>query len=292
MTPNDDPMVPAIHVEAQARYVLGFPILIAVELRNRTTDTDYLDLPRLGLLTPIDSLAVELRPQRGGTAVSLGPSFEMADRELLRTELMAGERARMLIDVSTFGQPLKAGRYELVGRLFSGPGSFRESEPVEVELVAPTAAERAEAERLRAQGMDRKRLDTGSWQPFLTSNRSAVAAPANLGATASQQLAPYLALHRAAYGPIPLAQIPLEAFAAFKGPVLAPEGALLRYELIAARGSPPEIAAARADLLRQWPAMKQRVEQVDRGSGLLTTLRKVYGVERTSPPRAGKPPAG
>ena len=149
MSASDEPLVPAIYIDAEARYVLGLPMLIAVELRNEGADTDYLNLPDLGLLAPIDSLAVVLRPQGGGPALVIGPAFGTRDENLFRTELLAGERTRVLIDIFELGQPLEAGHYALECRLYSRPGVFRASPAVAVELVEPSAPEQAQAQWLR-----------------------------------------------------------------------------------------------------------------------------------------------
>lgn len=290
MSESEEPLVPVIRVEAQGRYVIGFPLLIAVGLCNESVDTDYLNLPDLGLLMPIDSLALVLHPEGGGPALVIGPSFETEEQHLFRTHLMVGECTRSVIDISTLGQPLEPGRYRLESRLFSHSGVYRASPGVAVELVEPSAPERAQAQRLRRLGLPGQALDTGSWLPFLTHNGSSVPPPAGLGAIASYQLALHLALHGAAYGPVALDLLPLDHFAAVQGPVLAPEVAVLQYELLAARTSDTRRDAARALILRQWPALGRRLDQVDRGSGLLTTLRNGYGAgSNRKPPAASSP---
>jgi hypothetical protein len=212
--------------------------------------------------------------------VTLGPIFETGERNLFRTALPAGERSRALIDLTWFGQPLAPGRYTLVGRLYRHPGAFRAAPPVVIELQAPSPAEQAAAERLRTQGVAARQPDTGSWQPMLIRNWPPALLPSGLGPTASRQLALHLAVHRAAYGSHPLAEVPLEVLDDLRGPVLAPAAAVLRYELVAARAGGAVLAAQRAEILRQWPGLKRRLEQIDRGAGMLTTLRNAYGPGR------------
>jgi hypothetical protein len=283
-------MVPAITVEAETQYLLEFPLLIGVTLRNDTADTDYLDLPELGLLTPLDSLAADLKTLDGSSALRLGPSFEARDSNLFRTTLMAGESTRVLIDLAHFGQPLKPGLYELSLALFSRPGVFRSSAPVRIELIAPSAEERSEALRLRHLGLRGNAVDTGSWRPFLTSSWNSVSVSPALGEQAARQLALYLRLHRLTYGPAPLSQVPLDTFRPLRGPVLSSEAEALEYELLAARASKPQLDATRSGILQKWPGLKARLDRIDEGAGLLTTLRKGYGVERDPPLPAGRRP--
>lgn len=290
MNGSTKPMIPAIAVAAEAQYVLEFPIFVAVILRNETTDTDYLDLPELGVLHPIDSLAIDLQPVNGGARVQLGPSFAFREQNLFRTDLMAGQAKRMLIDLSRFGQPLSAGQYQLKLSIFDSAHVSRSSSPVKVEFVEPSAAERAEAARLRRLGLRTNVVDSGSWLPFLTSNWNTVSLSPAVGEKASHQLALHLALHRAAYGPEPIARFPLEVFQTLRGPVLSAEAASLEYEILAARGSKAELETARSMLLQTWPDLKARLDQIDKGEGVLKTLRKGYGVEKDPPLPPGRRP--
>lgn len=282
--------VPAIAVEAEARYVLGYPILVAVILHNETVDTDFLDLPELGLLLPIDSLAAVLQPIKGGPIVRLGPSFTFFDQGLFRTELMAGEVKRMLIDLTQFGQPLSPGEYHLSLFIFSRPGVSRSSSLVRVEFVEPSIEEKIEADRLRRLGLRTNVVDYGSWQPFLTNNWNTVSLSETIGEEASHQLALHLFLHKAAYGPEPLEHFPLDVLRKLQGPVLSAEAASLEYEILAVRGNKTELEITRSRLLQTWPGLKARLKQIDNGEGLITTLRKGYGVEKDFPLPPGRRP--
>lgn len=290
MNQPDEAILPMITVELEPVYVLEYPILVAVLLNNETTDTDYLDLPELGLLFPLDSLAVDLQPVNGDPRVRLGPSFAFRDENLFRTELMAGQAKRMLIDLSKFGQPLRPGRYELTASIFNGPGVSRSSSPVQVEFIEPSAAEHSEAERLRRLGLGAKAVDSGSWGPFLTNNWNTISLPQTVGEQAYRQLALHLCLHKAAYGPEPLARFPLDACRKLRGPVLSAEAAILEYELLVARGSEANRLAARSTIVQRWPALEFRLDKIDRGEGLLTVLRKGYGVEKDLPLPPGRLP--
>lgn len=290
MNAKIDQNLPTVAVEAESRYVLEFPILIAITLRNETTDTDFLNLPDLGLFSTIDSLAVNLKMKEGTQQLRLGPTFWSRDENLFRTELMVGEKKRMLIDLSQFGQAMSPGRYELSVSLFSRHDVFRTSAAREVEFIAPSEAERSETSRLRRLGLRGNAIDYGSWQSFLTNNPNTVAVSKAISDKGFNQLALHLCLHRAAYGPENLAQISLDVFRKLSGPVLLPEAAALEYELLAARGNETQLHAARSSMLDRWPELKARLDGIDKGAGILTTLRKGYGAEKGSRLPQGKPP--
>ncbi len=282
--------LPAITVKAEAQYILGFPILVAVTLHNETPDTDFLILPELGLLSPIDSLALVIKPLDGGPTTKVGPSFEFRDRDLFRTELLAGETKQMLIDLSQFGQPFNSGKNEIYLSIFDGPTVSRSSTPVKVEFVEPSTEERNEASRLRRLGLRTGVVDSGSWQPFLTNNWNTVSLEQFVGESAAQQLALHLFSHLAAYGPEPLERLPLDILPEIQGPVLSAELALLEYEMLAARKNKVEIEDSRSRLLQTWPGLEFRILQIEKGEGFLTTLRRGYGAERDSSlTRAGRP---
>jgi len=285
-----NPPVPAIAVVADPQYVLDFPILVAITLRNDAQDTDYLNLPDLALLHPIDSLAIDLEPTDGGIPIRFGPTFKTRDENLFRTELMAGTARRTLLDLTQFGQAFRPGKYRLKLSIFDRPRVFRSSSPVSLEFIAPTSAERAEAARLRKLGLPGNMQDYGSWLPFLTNNWNTVTLSQSVGRKAADQLALYLALHRAAYGPEPLSSFPLEMFQNLRGLVISAEAAALEYELLAARGPKRDIETARSQLLVKWPDLRHRLYEIDEGKGLLRTLRRGYGAERDFPPPSEKRP--
>jgi len=290
MNQTTETRLPAIAVKAEAQYVLGYPILVAVILHNDSTDTDFLNLPELGLLVPIDSLAAVIQSVDGISSVRLGPSFTFRDRDLFRTELMAGEAKRMVIDLSEFGQTLSPGKYQLSLSIFDGPNVSRSSSPVSVEFIEPSIAERTEAGRLRRLGLRASVVDSDSWKPFLTSNWNTVSLEQTLSEKSAHQLALHLCLHRAAYGPVPLERLTSDVLRELQGPVLSAEAVLLEYEILIARGSKTEIEATRSRLLQTWPDLKTRLQRIDNGEGLLTTLRKGYGIERDPPlPKGGRP---
>ncbi len=290
MDQTEESGAPTIIIETEPSYVLGYPIVVAVVLQNKTTDTDFLDLPQLGLVFPIDSLAAVLEPVKGGATIELGPAFTFRDKDLFRTELMAGESKRMLVDLAQFGQAFQPGRYRLSLSIYVGTKNAKSSLPCEVDFIEPSPIEREEAQRLRRLGLPGKMVDTGSWQPFLTNNWNTVALSTAVGEKVSQQMALYLFLHRAAYGPEPLKRISLDPVRKLHGPVLAAEAAGFEYEILSARGMSDAQQVVRSSALQKWPGLKSRFQEIDQGQGLLTVLRTGYGVEKKSgQPQAVKP---
>lgn len=290
MNEANDPMLPAVFIEAESQYVVGYPVLVAVIFRNETSDTDYLNLPDLGLMNPIDSVSVEFRPVDGGPQIQLGPKFDFREQHLFRTTLMAGEVKRRLIDLTHFGEPVKSGEYWMTLSLYNRPKESRTSSHVKVAFIEPSSAEHSEGKRLRQLGLAPNDRDFGSWKPFLARNWNTVSVSEGIGVQASKQLALYLFLHKACYGPESLSNLGLEMLENLRGPVLSCESALLEYELLCARGNKVEGSAVRPRALQTWPGLKDRFTQIDNGEGLLSLLRKGYGVERNAPLPEGNLP--
>ncbi len=286
----NEPMVPNITIETEAQYVLEFPILVSVTLHNKTTDTDYLDIPELGLLFPLDSLAVDLQPINEGQPSRLGPTFTFRDRNLFRTELMAGQTKRSIIDLSQFGQSLIPGQYQLKVVIFNGPSISRASPPVTVEFIKPTEKEHAEASRLRQLGLRTHAADSGSWQPFLINNWNTVSVSQSVDERAFHQLALHLFLHRAAYGPESITQLSLDMLQQLQGNVLSAEAASFEYEIITTKGDKAERQNARYRLLQKWPDLQTQFDRIENSKGLLTLLKRGYGTEKGPPLPPGPHP--
>jgi len=274
---DDEATVPAISVATEPRYLIGFPMLAEVTLHNDTRETVFLDLPDLGLLLPLDSVGLELRPEDGGEPLTIPPSFHYTEMNLYRTKLEPGDSRTALLDLTDFGAAFPTGRYRLRLSLFQGAGDSRVSEDVAVELAEPTSDEAAEARRLRRLALGPDATDTGAWQPFLTDNWNAVELETRLGSDARDALALYLFLQRALYGPeavagtdpAPLAKVP---------DIARGEAEALTYEILAARGEKQD--ARRRAVASRWPGLLHRLAEADRGEGWLAAARKQVGAEK------------
>ncbi|HYV46597.1 MAG TPA: hypothetical protein VFA20_17145 [Myxococcaceae bacterium] len=281
-TEATDEDLPVLKLEAAPRYLIGFPMVVALTYENRSKDAEFYHLPPMGLLATRGAIRAQLEPSGGGAPVIARFAPEEEEAQGLAVE--AGKSVRGLADLSNAGTPLAPGAYRLTLVLTRGKKQ-RTSNAVPVELVAPSEADAQEAARLRKMGSPR--ADTGAWAPFLSNNWATVTVAAGLSAEARQRLALHLFLHRAAYGPDPVAKIDPSALAAVAtDPLLKPEAAVLRYELLAARRN-PSAAAARAVALQASPGVAGRLAAVDQGDGEIASLRRSVGAER----QHLKPPA-
>lgn len=271
---SDDFELPEIIIEAEARYLCGFPTVIALTFRNDYPDTRFFDLPEMNLLGVPDSIAVQLEPLKGGAGLRTLPSPYRAG--IARLTLEPGEQARMVLDLSNFGLEIQPGTYRLTLALHVSKYS-RRSNPVTVEFVKPSPEDAAEAVRLRRLGISP--TDTGAWGNFLKNNWNTVKVSPNISPEAAKQLALHLFLHHAFYGPTPVGRLNVEALRTITGTVLSAEVALLELEIVTARnGTFPEAMAEQT--LRKWPGVRWRLKQIAEGNGLLAGGRKWFGAEK------------
>jgi hypothetical protein len=272
--------MPAIVIEAPPRYLSGFPMPVAVTWENRAKEAEFYAIPALDLLTTQADVRARFSPKPGGPPVEAHFS---RPEEPEGITLAPGHAARLLVDLSNLAARIAPGAYELTLTLQRGPRS-RSSNIVDIELVAPSDADAAEARRLRKLG--RSPVDAGAWAPFLRDDWNTVTASRTLGAEARRALALHLFLHHAAYGPEKVAAIDPTPLAAIVEPSLAAEVAALRYELLAARHD-AGARAARDAMLKAYPGLAERAAAVDRGEGEIALLRRNVGAEK----RHLKPPA-
>jgi hypothetical protein len=274
--------LPKVVVEAEPRYLIGFPLVVAMTYENDST-TAYATLPALDFDSNYDGrVGVHLVPVRGGVAVqpSVHEHGEFRRKELL---LPPGAAFRTLIDITRESRIWEPGVYELSLSVLYISKNL-ESAPVTVELVTPSAADAQEAARLRGLGNHSYDANQGSWYPFLARNPGTVAVSPALSVEASQQLALYLFHHRAAYGPETPAQIDARRLDAIVAPSLRAEVAALELELAAARLD-PSAPALEKGLVARWPGMAQRAADIRAGNGAIARAREGFGAGSHFAPR-------
>jgi hypothetical protein len=300
---DPDPM-PKLALEAAPRYLIGFPLVVAVTYDNRSGQTDFFLLPDVNLLSAPWGIGLSLAPLSGGAAVEIRPgsSHEEIPHGI---GLKPGEARRMLLDLSSFGialPPESTKAYPNLGPSLLQPGKYRltvilrgagseettSSNPVTVEIVEPEPADAMEATRLRGLGVHG--FDSGGWQGFLASNWNAVVPSPSLSFEAQRQLALHLFLHRAFYGPEPVARLDEALLGRITEPSLAADVAAFRYEIHAARGA-PDAKPMLDDLLARWSGMRWRFAERKDALGhplplALADGRRLYGAES---PRAQHP---
>jgi hypothetical protein len=273
--------LPGVVLEAEPRYLLGLPMLVAVTYDNSGGATQYLTLPELTYWTSKGSFRLNFEPVGAGTPMTTAATpLEMDEKGMV---LNPGEAVRMPLDLSNFVTGLKPGTYKLTFTLVDGPHA-RSSQPVAVLVEAPSAADLAVAERLRR--MAKVPVDTGGWGPFLTRNWNTVAPVSGLSAQAQRQVRLHLFLHRAFYGPQGPGQLDLSPLKALDGAVQEPEGQILMLEgLAAAKGAQTAQKQGNA-LVAKWPGLSRRVKETLDGHGVIAGGRGTFGAEakRLRPP--------
>ncbi len=272
---NREFRLPQILVEAESRYLLGFPLLMAVTFDNTSSTTEFVSLPELDLFFSRGPLSIRLEPIADGVLLTTVPSeLELPTNEM---GLKPGEQKRMLFDLSNLVMSLQPGQYRLTLTLHVA-GYTQASEPIVVEFVTPSTFDAMEATRLRRLGQSP--TDTGAWAPFLRRNWNTVTVSGALTAAATQQLALHLFLHRAFYGPQGVAELETAPLKRMTGPVLAAEAAVLEFEILHARRDAVNRDKLYQSILKNWPGLRYRLEKILRGEGLLTSGRKWFGPEQ------------
>ena len=273
--PHSGLEMPVIILETEKRYLLGFPIVIAVTFENTTEDVHFLDLPELGLLLTYAPIAIQMDPIGDGVSFGTQPSSE--EMGVPSMTLDPGEKKRMALDLSNFGMNIQPGTYSLNLTISINEYS-RRSNSVEVEFVMPSLEDMLEATRLRRLGVSP--TDTGAWAPFLKRNWNTVEVSSELSPDAGRQLAMHLFLHRAFYGPDGVGQVELSALKAVDVPVISTEILVLEFEVFNASNDVIARDRLGQEILSKWPELHHRLQQILQGGGLLTTGRRWFGAEK------------
>jgi len=275
--PSFDLELPAVIVEAERRYLLGFPLVIAVTFDNGSGAAEFFALPELHLLVTRAAVSLQLEPTKGGAPLSIKPSPTETGVPSPSVSLGPGERRRMALDLSNLGLDIQPGTYRLTLGLHVGRYA-RWSDPVPVEFVQPSDQDAQEATRLRRLGV--APTDTGAWAPFLTRNWNTVQASPQTSPDAVGQMALHLFLHRALYAPDSVAQLDPAPLKKITSPILSVEAAVLEYEILHARNDVTARDKLGQTLLSRWPGLRYRLERIRRGEGFLTNGRRWFGAER------------
>jgi hypothetical protein len=265
--------LPRIVTEAEPRYLLGFPLLVAVTFDNRNNkDAEFYDIPDLSVFYGHGTLGVRLAAVGGGEAREIKPSLMEEDRR--GVTLSAGERKTMLVDLSNFGLDIHAGQYDLTVTLRVA-AQQRSSEAVRITFAAASPTDATEAARLR--GLGGPQGSHGAWSPFLTANRSTVRSSPQLSPEATAQLALHLFLHYAIYGPRGVGQLGLDQLKHIRQPSLAAEVAAMAFEIRAAQLDEAGRKALLETVANRWPGIRYRLEPVLAAEGFLAGYRQGLG---------------
>lgn len=267
MDANPGPIT--LTVSCDHEYLAGFPMLVAVELRNVATN----------LFQPFEPFEFFNGPGpvefilRGGAREWTWPRRSRSmEGEPNWVEFGPGKAFLALQDLSELHPDIPPGHYELFARARFG-GGVAPSATASCQIRAPSEKDRAAATKLRASNKNKE----PSWRAFARQNWS-TPDTTSLSASARVHLAYYLYLHRVTYGPVSIAALDPEEPWKFAHGVLESEAALVRLEILRAAHKPEADGVERA-VLERWPGLAWRVEELHVNQGLLTVLRTGWGVE-------------
>ncbi len=255
-------------------YLAGFPMMVAVELHNVTTNLFTSFQPFRSFYGPGP---VEFVLHGGGHEWTWPDEPPRMEGEPNGVDFRPGSSWLALQDLSELHPDIPPGHYELSARsLF--PGGVAPSATAVFDIRAPSEKDRAVAARLRASN-DRK---APSWRAFVRENWSTPDV-AELSVAAHAHLAYYLYLHRVAHGSVSVAALDPEEPWKFAHGILESEAVLVRLEILRA-AQRPEADGVEKAVLERWTGLNWRVEKIHRGQGLLTALRTGWGVESPRAP--------
>ncbi|HXJ21348.1 MAG TPA: hypothetical protein VMT03_14045 [Polyangia bacterium] len=261
----------SLRLRAPATATAGLlPLFVEVTLANDNEATDYYALTNCDPWSPPFPVEFTLSGE-GGEVTLPARSTATAGATPTGFDLLPHQARTFVLDLSELETDVPPGAWRLSARWVMRHEQPRSS-PVSITFEAGDPADAPLIRRLRGLGGG----TSPSWANLIQ-ERAALDDEAlrRLSASSRRTLLPYLILHEAVHGPQPLSQLPLEFLSAhFQGP-WASEASVLTYELFSARAV-PDLAARRAAILARWPGVEFRLDQVDRGAGLLTLWREEY----------------
>ncbi|KYF64764.1 hypothetical protein BE11_48865 [Sorangium cellulosum] len=250
------------------RYVLGFPLHVAITMCADQPGTCIRRLPRPSWAGNAGAIGIHLaRAGTGEVVVRTEPSPivlpELGTPVFL---LKPGACRRMLIDVSSYlPAGLAPGQYTLV-IVYVGPPDRVESPPAPIELAAPGPEEQRELQRLAPE-----LARAGSWGRWTS-------LPPDGGAPVADRVEPgdplrfNWILRYLMYGPDSLCDVDPALLDVLDG-VYAPEAHALRAELHAARGDAARFAE-QAELIRtRYPGLAWWIDRIEAGQSELGFVR-------------------
>jgi hypothetical protein len=266
---SERPSELTLRLQGPPTAIAGLPLLVEVTLANETEQADYYGLMTCDPWSPPFPIAFTFSGE-GGEIRLPARSTATAGATRAGFDLSAGEARTFVVDLSELETVVPPGTWRLSARWVMRHEQPRSS-PVEVVLEPSHPGDGPLIQRLRRLGGA-----VPSWGNLIK-DRDALDDPAlrGLSASARRALLPYLILHEAVHGPQPLSQFPMDLLAAYVDGPWASEAAVLSYELWSAQGA-PDLAERRAAVLARWPGVAFRLEEIDRGAGLLTTWREEY----------------
>lgn len=255
-------------IDHDRRYVLGFPLHVAITVCADRPGTCIRRLPRASWAGNAGSIGVRLaRADTGAVVVRTEPS-PIVLRELGTPVFLLepGACRRMLIDVSShLPAGLEPGAYALA-IVYAAPPDRVESPPVPIELEAPGPEEQEELRRLAPE-----LARVGSWGRW-TSLAPEGGAPVSGRVEPGDPLRFNRILRALMYGPEPLCDVDPALLDVLDG-VYAPEAHALRAELHAARGDAARFAEQAEIIRTRYPGLAWWIDRIEAGQSELGFVR-------------------
>lgn len=266
--PAEPPGLVLRSIEHEPRYVLGYPVHVAITVCADRPGVCLRRLPRASWAGGAGAIGVRLaRAATGEVIVATEPS-PVVLRELGTPVflLAPGACRRMLIDVSSFlPARLEPGHYTL-SVIYDAPPDRVESAPVPIELAAPDRAQRRELDRLAPE-----LARVGSWGRW-TLLPPEDHAPVGLHVEPADPLRFNRIVRYLMHGPDALCDVDPAVLDVLDG-VYAPEAHALRAELYAARGDRARFAEQAAIIRTRYPGLTFWIERIEAGQSELGFVR-------------------
>jgi hypothetical protein len=278
--PPGAPPRPAIGVEADSSYVLGFPIHVAVTVSADTLGGAFPALPEVSWRDGNGAIGLRLRVPPAAPALNRAvsaPPLSMEAEATPQFRLDMGVRRRFLADLAeVIPERFPPGAYQAVLRYGTTRAAARSAE-FRLVLRSPTAEEAGELARLRPEL--KRAGGWGRWVYLPPPPGRSVTRPRD-----PSDPARFNRMMRFLFqGPEPTRDIPFSALDVL-GSFYHPESVLLMYELLAMR-DPARFARQTARLRKDLPAMSYWIDDIEGGRGEISWERST----RSTPPSEEQP---
>jgi hypothetical protein len=265
-------MILPLGLDHDERYVLGFPLHVAILVCASTAEMSLKRLPQPSWAGNAGAIGVRLRRVDTGVEVLRVEPWPIVNPEFGTPifSLGPGECRRMLVDVSSFlPADLDRGVYALTV-IYVAPPFRAESRATPIELAAPSPDEHAELERLGPELAHER--SWGRWASMPPEPTELLTKPTD----ASDPLRFNKVLKWLMYGPEELSDVDPALLDVLHG-VYEPESHALRAELSFARGDLEGFAKQAGIVEERYPGLAWWIRRIERGQSDLAYARSCRG---------------
>jgi len=268
MVTSEDAFVPGLAplwAAAPTEHVLGFPLLVAIDLTANRADVGLQGLPRPSLSSTLGAIGLDARDEGGLPRRLLSPC-PSEDEDMASFGLGGHERRRFLLELSAFVEPLGLGTHQLTVS-YAATWTETVAPPLPIRIRAPNLHESQQLDPVLADKGDR------SWETWTYAPLGRV----HDGDSIHPGLA-YLQARRRLYaGPEPLAQLDPAPLDEVTG-VAAPEAALLRAEISWARDRDPALSGYTTWIRQHLPGLVWWLDAILSDRSDIALHRKASGL--------------